>query len=128
MAAFTYTAKRSVMDGHDAGTEYTLEIGIEDWTPDSSPDVKTSTTLSGRRFSQLTNIEQTWTVRTLSVNDAATLDQLAEFLDSVAGGEVFTVSPFGTTSYLVTMDGKARWNLVNAVGYYSTSFTVRLFV
>ncbi len=132
MAAITYTAKRSLMDGHVAGQSYEFEVLLSDWTPDSDPETSSSTSLSGRKFTTLHRIEKSFSAQTIPVDklgdEAELANQIAEWRDSVAAGEAFTIDPLGTLGddpLEVELDGKVRESLYNSVGYYTYSFKVR---
>ncbi|AFT71815.1 hypothetical protein B5T_03549 [Alloalcanivorax dieselolei B5] len=68
MAVITYTAKRSLMDGHVAGQSYEFEVLLSDWTPDSDPETSSSTSLSGRKFTTLHRIEKSFSAQTIPVD------------------------------------------------------------
>lgn len=125
MALITYTAKRSLISGHTTGEEYTIELPLSDWTPSSEPVTEKADALSGKRFTTLSRIEKSWSAASIPTDDAAILSQMEEFLDSVAGGEVFIINPFGGQDYTCEIDGKPKWSLVNSVGFYAISFTAR---
>ena len=127
MATITYTAKRSLISGHTAGEEYTIDLPLEDWTPESEPETNSVTSLGGKKFESLHRIEKSWSAGSTPIDDSALIETVDEFFDSVAAGEVFDIKPFSTT-YACTIIGKPRWTLVNAVGFYSVAFKVRKFV
>ena len=127
MALITYTAKRSLIPNHTAGEEYTIDLPIEDWTPESEPETNSVTSLGGKKFELLHRIEKSWSVGSTPTDDSSLIDVLDEFFDSVAAGEIFDIQPFSAT-YTCTIIGKPRWTLVNAVGFYSVAFKVRKFV
>ena len=127
MATITYTAKRSLISGHTAGEEYTIDLPLEDWTPESEPETNSVTSLGGKKFESLHRVEKSWSVGSAPMDDSVLIETLDEFFDSVAAGEVFDIQPF-LTAYTCTIIGKPRWTLVNAVGFYSVAFKVRKFV
>ncbi|MAD69943.1 MAG: hypothetical protein CL538_05405 [Alcanivorax sp.] len=141
MATITYTAKRSLMAGHVEGEEYSLEIPIEDWTPQRERVTEEVTALGGKEFQTFHRKDRLWSVSTVPLDaigqvepdDALLVEQLQEWEDSVQAGEVFQIDPFGTAEVPaqpinVTLKGDVSDSLVNTVGYYRYSFKVRRFV
>lgn len=140
MAVITYTAKRNVAPGREADEEYSFEVPLADWTPDSSPEANGSMSLSGRQFTTLYRVEKGWSVGILPIHvlgdDAALARQIEEWADSVAAGEPFYIDPFGTVDVpvepiqvqLPARRSSVSQNMTNSVGYYSYSFQVRRFI
>lgn len=124
MGTITYTAQRSLVSGHTAGTEYALEVPFEEWTPQSQPNTDETESLSGRVFTTLHRIDKMWRVGIMETEDQAVLDQMEEFFDSVAAGEVFTINALGTPR-VVKIQGAPSWNRTSTIPHYAATFTVR---
>lgn len=95
MAVFTYIAKRSVIGGHTAGLEYSLEIGIQA-SPRTREIVKTEQRSRGGATEVLyhrADVTRQITLRPLRGSELAAVH---EFLDSVEGGESFEFDMYGT--------------------------------
>ena len=96
MAVITYIAARSLVAGHTAGDEYAIEIPFSRWDRVAKREAETIRTLSGNSFTRLHRIDTSYDAGTVPVDDTALINQMREFLASVAGGEEFTVDPLGT--------------------------------
>lgn len=98
MSVITYIAKRNVMPSHTEGNEYIIEV----------PMVAIDRRVNAIRYTHksLTGVRETWlhrldklvdlTTKYLAPGDLVTPDHLREFLESVAGGEEFTIDLYGT--------------------------------
>lgn len=100
MAAIIYTAKDrgELVSGHSELTGYSLDIALQTFSRSSSRKQSTITALSGGSTTTLHHIKHKYTVQTRQTDDVAIVDQMREFLSSVAAGEVFQLDPFGTVS------------------------------
>jgi hypothetical protein len=103
MGAVTYTAKRSLIAGHTAGAQYSLDIRIVENGLQVGRKVGTEQqrTLSDRTETLYYFGKTRWTVAALVLN-ATERAALAEFLHSVEAGESFTFSPYGTVAAMGT--------------------------
>ena len=116
MAVFTYISKDrgSLVSGHSAEIEYSIEIPLSVWSPDSKKEESVRKSLSNKKFTILHYIERFFRLSTVSTDDQAIIDGLIEMFDSVANGEDFTIDPYGTlvapgaTTYTVTIDGNHK--------------------
>lgn len=115
MAVFTYVAKDRgfLVAGHSEGTEYSIEIGLSEWSPTNKKNEAVSRPIDGPKFTLLHGIERGFNFETVSTEDQSIIDGLIEMFDSVAGGEDFTIDPYGSISapdegITVSIDGDYR--------------------
>lgn len=129
MASFLYTAKRSIKTGHTSGTDYTITIDLQQLDGNTPAPIKTvHKALGGEEVHQLHRIEKHFDLVTdyIAVDDSGTPDNddMTEFLDSVAGGELFTFND-GSTAFtnarLVGNPTRAR----NGI-FYSYTMKIRV--
>jgi len=133
----TYTALRSLVNGHSAGMVYTLEILCQDIaSPSRRPLVEVSESISGARETLRYGAVRTYPVLTFPLSGFS-LDMLREFLDSVEGGQSFTCDPYGYNGKTdspftaVLEDGGYSENRDVQIGtggqddFFSITFTVR---
>ncbi len=127
MAEFEYTAKRAIKPGHSAGTDYTINIvlqQVDDAQP--SPVSKKHKALSGTQVTVLHRVEVYISVVTdlVAVDGSGTPDveDMAEFFHSVAGGETFTFDD-GTLLTCI-MEGKPQRQRQGIYFTYSFRFRV----
>jgi len=128
---FTYTAKRSVQSGHSAGTSYTITIDLQQFDRASRLQGTQRTALDGTTVTIAHREETDINIATDLVpadgSGAPSYLDMREFLDSVKGGELFTVddgsSPFSArvvdlaNPYTETREGSL---------YFRYSFRVRV--
>ena len=92
---FTYTAKRSVQSGHTAGNSYTLSIDLQQFDRASRIQGTQRTALDGTTVTIAHREETDISIATdlVAANGTGTPSYLdmREFLDSVKGGELFTI-------------------------------------
>ena len=129
MAHIVYTAKRSVIDSHSIYTEYEFEVALNKFDRSAKREQETAASLSGVRFTVLHRIDLFFDVSTVPINDGSVIDQMREFLDSVAGGEEFYLDVYGTIAApdapkTLVIDGDYTENMVDISGFYSFSFKV----
>jgi len=94
MADIIYTAKRSVKAGHTSGTDYTLSIlFLIDTAGSQRIGPRPAVALSGAQVTTTHRVEKTRSLETDYVSTATTpaVADLVEFLDSVIGGEQFSI-------------------------------------
>lgn len=125
-----YTAKRSIISGHTSGNNYQIEFEAERIDPKSNKNTKKNESLSGATEVVFYSINKSWSMTTIPLpeSDKAEWD---EFLDSVAGGEDFVLSPYGTvavpgTIYTVFIDGNYNTSRVGTERYFTFSFDARV--
>jgi len=131
MAVITYTAQRSVMANHVVGTQYTFEILLNKFDRIPKRKQNTATSLSGLTQTLLHRIDISYQAATIPTNSQNKIDQLREFLDSVAAGEEFTLDALGSLSeahapQTYKVEGDYAENMVDITGYYSFSFKCKL--
>lgn len=97
MAYVTYTAvdRGSLVSGHSDGTSYSLDFRAASINRARGRDAEESVSLSGKTETLFNRQDKTWTITTTHVEDAD-FGQWEEFLDSVAGGESFTLDPYAS--------------------------------
>lgn len=127
MAVISYIAKRNISGGRLDGVNYLIEIPLTDFTRSVKRHGSQSTSLSGIKFETFHRIDVSRQVKTVPIKDVDLLDQMREFLDSCAGGEVFTIDLLGTPAepdnpIPLTLDGDYSEALVDLSGFYSFSF------
>lgn len=120
MASINYTAKRNVSGGRTIGNNYSLTLNLVRFDRAPEPQKNTIITLNGTQYDNFHRLDIMREVQTAPENDAATLAQTREFLDSVAGGETFTID-----SVNHKLIGSAKDTLVEMSGYYTFSFKAR---
>ena len=103
MGAVTYTAKRSLIAGHTAGAQYSLDLRIVEGGLGVGRKVGTEQqrTLSDKTETLYYFGKTRWNVAVLVLN-ATERAALAEFLHSVEAGESFVFSPYGTVAAMGT--------------------------
>ncbi len=97
MSSVTYTAKRSVVGSHTAGSTYALDFSAGKLNRKSKTRQKTKTAMGGQSETLRYRQTITWDITTTRVN-GANMPLLREFLDSVDGGETFTFDAYGTAA------------------------------
>lgn len=126
-----YTAKRNLISGHSADTEYEFDVNVSGYDRTSKPNSETSVSIDQSAVQTLLHgIEESYAIRTIPLPDTSTKAlQMREFLDSVVSGEDFTVDLYGTVStiddpIIVTLSGdytESRVSMHNII----FSFSVR---
>lgn len=94
MTAVTYTAKRSLVAGHVAGSSYTIDIPVVSMPINRVPNKRIQESLSLVRETIYLSTHETWEVQTALLNQSKT-EAVKEFLDSVEDGTVFSFDPYG---------------------------------
>lgn len=101
MPSVTYTAKRRLMAGHVAATQYSIDFEAEVLSPDYPQSIEHVEALDGSRDTLLWSVAEVWSVVADEVhNDSMPI--WLEFLHSVVGGESFTFDPYGTVAVPVS--------------------------
>jgi len=129
MSAITYTAKRNISDGRSALTEYSFEVPLLNFDREPLRKKSVSASLSGIRHTVLHRIDNFYKIKTAPIKNTTLLNQMREFIDSVAAGETFTIDAFGTIAapnnpLSFEIDGDYSESLVEISGFYSFSFRV----
>lgn len=127
MATITFYATRSLVPGHSEGDEVSFQVPLR--RADRSPKrvVREAQSLSGRRVTRLMHRENEQSFQTPPFKDDALKAQMIEFLDSVAGGEAWTLDIYGTDadpddlrSYIIK--GDYRESRVDITGFWQYSW------
>lgn len=127
MSHIVYTAKRSVIDSHSIDTEYEFEIALNKFERSAEREQDTSSSLSGSRFTVLHRIDIFYDISTVPIKSTSAIAQMRELLDSVAGGEEFTIDVFGEIGSpdnpkVFVIDGNYKESMVDISGFYTFSF------
>lgn len=120
MATFTYTAKRNISGGRSLNSVYALSMDLVKFDRQAKRKTSSATSLSGQQFTTFHRLDVFYVVQSAPINDSSTLDQVREFLDSVAGGEIFDIDG---SDY--TLDGDYSDTLVEISGFYTFGFRAR---
>jgi hypothetical protein len=101
--AVTYTAKRSLIAGHTAGSQYSLDLRLVEGGLGVGRKVgsETQRSLSDKTETLYFYGKTTWSAIALVLNSTERA-ALAEFLHSVEAGESFTFSPYGSAAAMGT--------------------------
>jgi len=97
MAAVNYEALRSIISGHVSGTNYDLDLILEQADQSVKPTSSSSGSLGGQRETVLQRIDYKWRLTIGSIT-SVNKDAVREFLDSVQGGEVFSLDVYGSVA------------------------------
>lgn len=125
MAVITYTAKRSLVAGHTAGEEYSINIPLTQWDRSTRRVMDTSRALSGMGYTRLHRVDEFYSVATIPINSETQIQRMREFLASVSGGEGFSIDPYGTGEvFQCSLEDDPAESRI-AMTYFSFSFQVR---
>lgn len=94
MSVFTYTAKRRIIPGHTAGTQYDLEFGISSHNPTDM--YEGSQAFSSSQSSTSISKETVYHKITTKRMNYPKMLEFREFLNSVNSSEPVTFDLFGT--------------------------------
>lgn len=99
MSAITYTAhvRATLMAGHTAGNSYAFDTAFMQMDTAYNSPKSQHQALDGSVESVLHRIDRTISI-TIGLYDSDDEDQITEFIESVAGGEEFTIDVNGTSS------------------------------
>lgn len=94
MQSITYNARRSVISGHTAGLDYTLNLPLTD--KDRSPKAERTQqkSLGGDVYTTFNNLKVSWECKTRPLT-LTELKSFREFLDSAADGQLMQFDPEG---------------------------------
>lgn len=96
----TYIARRSLMSGHTAGTQYTADLNVVKF--DRGVTAKSYPNISLDRKNTQTifhGLDETAEITTIPLrHESAGIGQMREFLDSVMEGQYFTIDILGSTA------------------------------
>ncbi len=128
MPSVTYTAKRQIINGHSADTDYTISFGLSQRQKPVTIDKEQNVSIGGNVETILRKIVDFWDLTTTPI-DAADRESWHEFLYSVSVGESFTLDLTDASpevTYAVILDG--TWSEAYpdpSLLYYQYSFRVR---
>lgn len=130
MAAVNYTAKRSIITGHVLDTAYDLDLILEQADRSVRTKKNQIRSLGGNTETILQSMDVSWSL-TIGSLTGATLNGVREFLDSVQGGEIFTLDVMGSVGapdnpLSVIADGDYMETRVNNSNLFTISFNVRV--
>lgn len=130
MARVTYQALRSLKAGVSPNTTVDLDFMLEAHQREAKPVAKTQVALGGASETRRDRTDVFHSVTTSPVLEAA-FDDFRQFLDSVDGGEPFTLDPYGTLASPVqplTVERSDRGYKERRIQhrYLSATFTVRV--
>jgi len=97
MTAITYTAKRSLISGHEAGSVYSIDVILEQADRSVRPIVDQQRAIGGSQETLLHRVDVSWQIVIGSINNAG-LPAMREFLDSVYAGENFIIDIYGSVA------------------------------
>lgn len=133
MSVFRYIAvdRGKLIDGHSAATEYSFDMPIAGLGTTVENKGRVQTSLSGKRYHTLHNIERSTSFTTTiihRVQESQTVANIEEFLSSVAAGEAFEIDVYGSLAspgdfVNCVIDGQQSVEIVDAV-YLQYSFKV----
>lgn len=86
----TYTARRVLSSGHDAGNDYSLVTDAQDLDPQYNPDQKQTESIDGTLETDFKRLDVVYGI-TPDIILAEDLPLWMEFLNSVCAGETFTL-------------------------------------
>lgn len=100
MSAITYTAvdRGSLANGRVAGSAYIFDVGLNLWDLTTTRKKTQAISLSGSTETILHRLDRVANVATAPISDDDLIDQMREFLDSVAGGEPFIIDKYGSVA------------------------------
>lgn len=133
MSAIIYTAKRYLAPGHTANTQYSIDVGMRTINDDEEKHHrKQHRSLSGLTETWLHRIDRYISFQTVPLYEGHSLYfDMREFLSSVAGGETFTVDPWGTVAapnnpITCLLDGVSPAQRADTLRYKMFSFKARV--
>lgn len=133
MSVVTYTAvdRGRLVSGHSELTEYSFEMPVSSVSMSAQNQGTVQKSLSGKRFHTLHNIERSTSLTTILIHriqESDVIDQIEEFLSSVAAGETFQIDLYGSLAFpgnvsTYAVDGPHSTEIVDSV-YLQYSFNV----
>lgn len=127
MATITFTARRSLIAGHNDGDQITFEIPLRSASRSPRRMTEVAKSLSGRRMTRLMHREDRRNFQTPPFNSPTLKAQMVEFLDSVAAGEPWTLDVSGAAAYpsdigTYILQGDYSETLVDQTGFWQYSW------
>jgi hypothetical protein len=97
MAAVTYTAKRRLISGHTASTQYSLDIELAEIVASDNASAAAHVALSGNTETVFNRLDTVYQCTTTAVDNDGR-DELREFLGSAVDGHYITFDAYGTVA------------------------------
>ena len=124
-----YIAKRSIQSGNTSGQLYALTIDLQKLDKQVRAKGRQNQSLSGATKTILHHVQTVYNLQTVITQDSDTVnnEDIREFLDSVAGGEIFQLDLEGSLEDYI-LDNFGSPYRARRIGYdeiYTYSFTVR---
>lgn len=135
MPTINYVAKRDLITGHVASTSYDIETEATQIDQGHVRDATIKTSLGGKTTTVLRKQDKKWSMTIgpfARTGGEGTLEQVIEFLSSVAGGEAFTLDPYGTlaspdNAVAVVLDSKGYSpKRLGLSDYFTISFVAKV--
>lgn len=127
-----YTAQRTLISGHTAGTTYDFDVSVNRYDRSSKANVDESKSIDMSTVQRLYHgTEESYAIQTIAYKDDSTIvAQMRELLDSVADGSTFAVDLYGTTAtaddpITVTLIGSEYTETRVSMHYIQFAFEVR---
>jgi hypothetical protein len=95
MAAVTYIAKRRLITGHTASTQYTIDVDLAEVLPGDVVNAVTHVALGGATETNFNRLDETFNCLTVPLNNTER-DAVREFLASAIDGQYITFDAFGS--------------------------------
>lgn len=95
MAAFTYTAKRSLLAGHTLGLVYSISLKLRPFPLEKEIIRVDQRSMDGSMERMYFGTKRQWSLQTIAMDPAYEL-AMKEFLDSTADGHAFTADVHGS--------------------------------
>jgi len=131
MASVTYTAKRNISSGHTLSTQYTMDFTMSRADRRHNVYNRQSESLNGTRETLRYYGSEFYDI-TVNEIEHADLPLWREFIESVDGGETFTIDIYGTEASPdnpVTATLESNYyaeQRIQTTLYYNISFRVRI--
>ena len=126
----TYTAKREIISGHSAGTDYTITIYLRTIDRSNSVIKNENVSISGIRET-IRHRKESYIDLTVNKVEEEDLPQWREWFHSVDGGETFTIeltnaSPETPLNVTLDSDQYKEARMADFTNIFQISFRVRL--
>lgn len=127
----TYTASREIMSGHSSGTQYDFIFSFISSDAKANPIKDSSIALDGSTVTTYWRTDNIWNITTKAYQRGTSdYNQMIEFLNSVIGGETFTLDEYGTvpspdTPITCILEGGFDRSRLEFTTYFTFSFSIR---
>lgn len=92
---YTTTSRAELVSGHSVGVLYGFDIKLNQYTPMRSAPKSQHVSLNGKVETVLRGLVKYYSI-TLGPYPNSLHDDIVEFVESVAGGEIFAFDPYGS--------------------------------